>query len=960
MKKKLFGLFAAFLVCASLGVVTACNNNGDSSSSSSSSTTDSSESSTADSSNDSSLTGDEMMCRVTVKSEGGMLLSGVTVSVYDADDELVKELDTGANGAATLFLEEGEYSVRLKNVPLGYYQTSFNHKLSPEGVEATIKLGIELVDEEDRAGHVYKVGDVMHDFSLQTIDNKTLTLSDLLEEKDMVFLNFWYATCNPCLTEMPWMKNAYNDERYTGKFEIIAIHSNMHDLETAKAFVASTDWNFPVSHVNLTDLASYFVIGGYPTTVIIDRYGVVALCETGRLENQSECNNLIAKYLKTDYTQDFTNGGAGAGGDEGGDSSLPTVTVADPTNEELNNALSTNGLEYSLDENEYVWPFIPTEVDGRDCIYASNGPVLGVDAHYTSSVLSVKVNVPETNFENYVFTFDYKISSEYDADFFYVLVDGVIVQKYSGPDMIPNGNGELYVPAEWKTSYAYVPVKAGEHTLSFVYQKDSAISDGDDTVYIDNLRFEPLGEGSTYVYRNAATERLSDADGFKTANDEKDTEPRFGKYAKVYFNAEDGYYHVYNENGPLLLANLMDTSTNWSKYPIWNYLAVGNYLEYTDGGEILNLKADVESFANAELHSDNGYIPVDQDLAALLQFITNRFGSGYENEWLEICCYYDAYGCEQMANPCEGVSFRYATKLPTIQAEGGEVRAVVDIQKLINPRGYKYAFTPTLSGVYLISSDRTIAKDPNFLDPIAWFTSADLNYDNEGAVIFQHSADVGIDFSFRVRLTAGKTYYVAAADHDPSFIGDKYELVVKLLSTSSEALTEFTECAVQPYVNVLDGNGNPTWQAEARGIRYGVDENGDVRVLRADGSFASYIYLSVLDSTYFMNNTMKDVIEGKIAEYGTKAFDFSQLTIDTNGDGNPDTEVLDQNGNAYGDYLETMKAYLSEALANEGELHGYVKVTAELQQLLRLFTMKVHGEEIIESWQCLCYYYKEI
>jgi hypothetical protein len=191
-------------------------------------------------------------------------------------------------------------------------------------------------------------------------------------------------------------------------------------------------------------------------------------------------------------------------------------------------------------------------------------------------------------------------------------------------------------------------------------------------------------------------------------------------------------------------------------------------------------------------------------------------------------------------------------------------------------------------------------------------------------------------------------------------MGDKYELVVKLLSTSSEAITEFTECAVQPYVNVLDGNGNPTWQAEARGIRYAVDDNGDVRVLRADGSLASYIYLNVLDSTYFMNNTMKDVIDGKVTDFGTKAFDFSQLTIDTNGDGKPDTAVLDKNGNAYGDYLETMKAYLAEAVANEGELHGYVKVTAELQQILRLFTMKVHSEEIIESWQCLCYYYKEI
>ena len=963
LTKKLIALIASCGVALAAGTVgsaiglTGCSNksNSDSSSSSSNSSEDSSSSSPSDSSSG-TLTGDEMVCQVTVKSEGGMMMSGITICAEDASGNVVKEITTNAKGVANFFLEEGEYSLKLKNIPLGYYQASFGQKLSPNSLDANITLGIELVDEADRAGHIYRVGDVMHDFSVKTFSGETLTLSEMLEEKEMVFLNFWYATCSPCLQEMPWMNNAYNDERYAGKFELIAIHSDMYDSSVAKEFVESKDWTFQFSHNEYTNLSRYFPVTGYPTTVIIDRYGVVTVCETGRLENQTECNRLIADHLGTGYTQDFSNSEEII--DE--DKVLPEVTVSDPTNEELNAALGTSGLEFTFDENAYVWPFIPTEVDGRDCIYAPNGPIAGVDAHYTSAVLSMTVNVPEmADYTDYTFVFDYKISSEYQADYFYVLVDGVIVQKYSGPDMIPNASGNLYVPAVWQTSYAYVPVKSGEHTLSFVYSKDGITSDGDDTVYITNLRFEPIGEGQTYVYRNAATERNNDNEGYKLEGDEKDA-PRFDKYVNVYLNPEDNLYHVGSENGPLLLANIMDTSTNWSAYPIWNYLSVGDYLEYTDeSGEVINLKSVVEEYAFAENHSYLGYMPVNAKFAELLQFITKTFGSGYKNEWLEICCYYDAYNCEQMENPCAGISFDFAIKIDaeSITEVGDEARATVNLRTIITPRGYKYAFTPVVSGVYNIKSDRTtISMDPNGLDPIAWFTSSDMSYNSYGELNFSHVAEYGIDFNFNVRLEAGKTYYILASDHDPNKLGDQYEIVVSLVSIDSAAVLEWKECAVQPYVSILDSTG-ASIGAKAEGIRWGVDEDGYVRALRNDQSFASYVYLDMLRTTYFMEYTIKYIIEGQ-----PEMFNFSNLMIDTNNDETLDKPIVDENGNPYGNYLTQMQAYLAEATAGNptDELYGFVKVTAELQLILELLTQNIHKELIVESWQCMCYYYKEV
>ena len=953
MKKQFFALLAAFLTCVTLGTVSACNKDKGNSSSG----------------GGGGLTGDEMMCTVTVTSEGGMRMAGVTVCATDAEGNVVKEAKVGANGKANFYLDDGEYGVKLKGLPLGYYQTSFGQKISNNSPDASVTLGIELVDEDDRpAGFKYNIGDVMHDFTVPTLDGGSLTLSEILEEKDMVFLNFWYTTCSPCLTEMPWMNNAYNDERYAGQFEMIAIHNSaMATVEETTAFVESTNWTFNFSHSDLTNLEKYFIVGGYPTTVIIDRYGVVTLCETGRLDNQTECNDLIAKHLGNGYTQKFAYGGATTGGETGDGYERPEVTVSAPDNATINSVLGTSGLTYTPDADPYVWPFIVQEVDGRECLMASNGPTLGVDAHRTSAALNVKVNVPECDdYTDYTFTFDYKISSEYEADFLYVLVDGVIVQEYSGPDMIPDDYGNLYVPAEWKTSYAYVPVRSGEHTLSFVYYKDGNTSDGEDTVYIDNLRFAPIGEGQTYVYRDAATNRNNDNDGFKIGDDPIDT-PRFDNYANVYFNEVDKLYHVHSVDGPLLLANLMDTSSNWSKYPLWNYLAVGDYLQYTDGGEVINLKPVVEEFANAELQSLNDYVSVTQELKEFLEFITIQFGSGYENEWLEFCCYYDAYNIEQMENPCAGVNFRYAIEISNegMDVISAETRATVNLRVALNPRGYRYEFTPTVSGVYRISSDTSISTDPSSLLPMVWFTEKNYKTNEDGDPIFFES----IGFNFQYRLEAGVTYYIAAADFDTDKIGDKYEIVITFLG--NDTLYELNTCAKLPYENILDGNGNISHQIQAKGISWGIDDKGYVRELRNDNSFGSYIYVDMVNVTEFIDNfSLKDIIEAVVMKFDydgdnkvdktINAFDFTGLKIDTTGDGILDTEVVDKNGNSYGNCLEKMKGYLAQATAKDAELKGYAKVTEELRTMLELFTEQIHDEYIRNAWQTMCYYYREV
>jgi len=52
------------------------------------------------------------------------------------------------------------------------------------------------------------------DFSLQSLDGKTLRLSDFRGKA--VLLNFWATWCGPCKIEMPWFVELQNQLRDAG------------------------------------------------------------------------------------------------------------------------------------------------------------------------------------------------------------------------------------------------------------------------------------------------------------------------------------------------------------------------------------------------------------------------------------------------------------------------------------------------------------------------------------------------------------------------------------------------------------------------------------------------------------------------------------------------------------------------------------------------------------------------
>lgn len=141
------------------------------------------------------------------------------------------------------------------------------------------------------------LGGVMPEMTVTTASGETLKLSELLQEKKLVVLNFWFEDCPWCLKEFPVMELAYH--RYQQNVEIIALNP-VDSPQAISAFQTKSSLSFPMAacpHSWAVEMG----IGGYPTSVFIDRDGVVCLIHAGAITNVETFYTLFETFTADDY-----------------------------------------------------------------------------------------------------------------------------------------------------------------------------------------------------------------------------------------------------------------------------------------------------------------------------------------------------------------------------------------------------------------------------------------------------------------------------------------------------------------------------------------------------------------------------------------------------------------------------------------------------------------------------------
>lgn len=237
---------------------------------------------------------------VELLSEGGMPLEGVGVYVYKDDTlaDLVWFARTDASGIISFTGEAGNSAVAvLENVPNGY-QVDASYPLTGETTQ--IVLVSAMLSEDELEGVSLSLGDMMYDIAVTTADGTEYKLSELLEEKDAVVLNFWYLECQPCRAEFPYLQEAY--EAYSDKIEILALNPINTDEAAIAAFQEEFGLTFPVAACN-PKWQEALGMTAYPTTVVIDRYGTISMIHTGSIPDADMFKTIFEYFVSEDYQQ---------------------------------------------------------------------------------------------------------------------------------------------------------------------------------------------------------------------------------------------------------------------------------------------------------------------------------------------------------------------------------------------------------------------------------------------------------------------------------------------------------------------------------------------------------------------------------------------------------------------------------------------------------------------------------
>lgn len=899
---------------------------------------------------------------VSVETLGGMKMDGISVYVYTDSNktELVNFGETDADGAASFELPvDGDYAVELQGVPEGYEVAS---SYSFAGNTAKITLTSSLITDkqlsEVSASDPLGLGDVMYDFTVTTPGGESVTLSEVLKEKKVVLLNFWFSTCGPCANEFPYMDEAY--QMYQDKAAVIAVDP-IEDSNTVATYQASMGLTFPMAACS-PSWSQSFAISGYPTSVVIDRYGVICLIEVGGITNLSPFTSIFEHFTADDYKQAlYANGVADI-------MTQVKPNVSMEGSEEIGAVLNQEGMEvtYRADEDEYSWPFMIGEKNGDACVMSTNK---GIESSYSILYADVTLKAGEA------VGLDYLVSTENGGDILHIIVNDEAIFSISGADE----------EQKWKSCYPVVAEEDGVYEIALCYYKDESENVGDDTVYIKNLRIVDPDEIDTTAHlpRQAATS----VDGFEYS------------YVDIVLNDKDGYYHVGTADGPLLLANLMTNSQFSEEETIWDIVYEGNIT--LNGENLYDVMVDYFSYASNS--SLNGVCTVDYQLGEYLKLVAKEAGfDGTEQEWLKMCKYYAAYGkdAQQLDDPIKGLApfSAYEAKL------GKNVSTnFFYYNTAIIPRGKLAEFIPSQSGVYRITS-RT--ESTNGVD--GWIFNANrtelLTYEMDERM-YNDSDNVSMVFY----MEAGKPYYIDIAFWDVYEVGYIYYDIEYLGSS----LEHFRLASPGYYTYDSDATGDAMYHLIAGGVDVELGEDGYYHVLLgkdANGNsvlgsilYADFVGVTSLFSNPIMTVDSKDEngnvirdeqgnvvkVKGMIDMGG---FDFSKTEYDLMVIGylekhNNDKEATlaylkeywgedyDANMESYQvedvfagiyhgkgeDFTEEIRGYESKVYSGSAtERVGCVPVDARLAEILQMLMDKYTFEGVDHAWTKVCYYYDHL
>lgn len=906
------------------------------------------------------------------KSVGGIRISDVHITVKQEGETIIEGVSK--DGVAAFNIPFDNYELEYPELPLGYSVDpvkTLTH-LTPESTTVTTEFNSTVIGASVPMGKQYRAGELMYDFSVTDADGDTMRLSDLLQHKLAVVINFWATWCGQCVAEFPALNSAYNS--YSDKVEVIAI-SEYDSNDAARAFKETSNIDFFMAH-DSPGLFNHFDTIGIPVSVIVDRYGLIAYYEKGSETRQMAWEALFAQFTANDYTQSVEEEDLGNSSTGADPVAPPEGFEPMPSDNAMNQALLHSDIASSVSlhyyepaegsrDREYNWPFLAKDDDPEGAYIAPSN--LGTDNSWSIVYTDVELQKDQT------LSVEVKMNTDVD-DFLYIIMDNNAATTFTW-----SGTTNGWIKAELFSSTRHAAIN-----LAIMYYKSPSVTPSNEFVGLRNLNITDR-DYNTAEPNDVRTEAVNVVDG----------EP---VYPTVY-KADDGFYHIQEgvEQNPatdsILFADILseslwvdrhfgDTTLYYSDegnqgviLPRSVYLISYWHEKFGNSGERSDKNAALDfNYGEAETNTiiDNYYIldgttymaAVDETLATALKAFAKHASDNmteYQGDfdldktWLELCSYYrtlggdhsaESHNCLAHFNPGVGKSLTYAIELKTDQQITVDLRVST---RRNQTGGLFYKFTAPEDGVYEFKSLRGIreADTSNIIDPhmILWPEGSDtfkgekliVAYDTRGAERFvQENYPYMLDFDSYIYLEKGTVVYPQfSIEQGNSVLQDvsslinggidvTYPVLVTRVGDSKHVLT----------IAAIDGTWSSTTKFAA--VPVAPVEEFDEKIwhhLLDNGDPGSIMYIDFLHSNYIADFSIEQALNSNY-------FKFTDH-----------------------DYTSIMKSYLDEAKAKDKDdpTYGMLPATDVLVQILSLAIQQnsEDGDGIeTGAWEGFAYYWQ--
>ena len=141
-----------------------------------------------------------------------------------------------------------------------------------------------------------EVGMRAPDFQLPNLDGQTVSLSEL--QGKLVMINFWASWCAPCVIEMPFIQEIFEDKEWSDTGLVILGINAGEDRARVERFIRGNGLSFPVLLDINQSVTQEYNIRGFPTTFFIDKDGIIQEIIIGPLLSKAQIEWRLRKLIQ--------------------------------------------------------------------------------------------------------------------------------------------------------------------------------------------------------------------------------------------------------------------------------------------------------------------------------------------------------------------------------------------------------------------------------------------------------------------------------------------------------------------------------------------------------------------------------------------------------------------------------------------------------------------------------------